>query len=226
MSVVQSFVLSPRYDGQMSGVQPAKPTKEPAFRVELVWGKEGGLGTRWAPDVVAGLVPGALPSPSEVEALYASAAAEPPLSEEPRFAQLFAQVYETSARNGQMLAAFVRRGKKLVSFAYGHFWTWEEQDYDWAHELNERLGDSAQKLEYTYALNLLARDPRTRGSGIGRSTLCAWLDEIGNYGCWLQTDDMSTPARKLYESVGFTAIGRGPDAPNGEPGLVMLRPAP
>lgn len=94
----------------------------------------------------------------------------------------------------------------------------------WARELGSHLGDAAHRLEWTFALNLLARDPKLRDTKIGRTTLVAWLDGIAGYGCWLQTNDFDSPARRLYESLGFTALGHGPNAPNGRPGLVMFRP--
>ncbi|GAA0035730.1 MULTISPECIES: N-acetyltransferase [Brevibacterium] len=194
--------------------------------VELVWGLPGGLGDRWEPVESAAGVYGVLPPPSEVGDLYGAAAAEPPLNEDRKYALLFADVYEASVRKGQVLAALARSTAdgRLRALAYGHFWAWAEQDYDWAYELKDRLGDTAPVIEWTFALNLLARDPNLRTAGLGRRTLETWLSGISGYGCWLQTDDIDSPARRLYESLGFTAIGHGPQAPNGEPGLVMYRP--
>ncbi|MDN6133173.1 MAG: GNAT family N-acetyltransferase [Brevibacterium sp.] len=108
--------------------------------------------------------------------------------------------------------------------AYGHFWSWAEEDYDWAHELHSTLGGAARTLEGSFALNLLARDPHLRNSGLGRTTLQTWLAGIAGYSCWLQTSDVDSPARRLYERLGFFALGHGPQAPNGQPGLVMFRP--
>lgn len=54
-----------------------------------------------------------------------------------------------------------------------------------------------------------------------------WLAEVGRLGrsgVWLQTTDIDSPARRLYEATAFTPIGHGPAAPNGEPGLVLFRP--
>ena len=194
--------------------------------VELVWGLPGGLGDAWEPVASAVGVHGVLPPPDEVGELYGAAAAEPPLNEDPKYAAHFAKVYDASVRKGQVLTALVRSAGdgRLRAIAYGHFWAWQEQNYEWAYELRDRLGDAAPTLEWTFALNLLARDPRLRASGLGRITLVTWLSAIAGYGCWLQTDDIDSPARRLYESLGFTALGHGPQAPNGRPGLVMHRP--
>ncbi|WP_320109172.1 GNAT family N-acetyltransferase [Brevibacterium sp. JSBI002] len=99
----------------------------------------------------------------------------------------------------------------------------EEQKYPWAFELQSRLGGASTELESTFALNLLARDPKQRQRGLGRRTLETWISEVGRFGCWLQTDDIDSPARRLYEELGFTELGHGPEAPSGHPGLVMFR---
>lgn len=200
----------------------SSPISEPA--VELVWGVPGGVGRSWEPVGSASGLPGVLPPPAEVEALYAAAAAEPPLNEDPKHASLFADVYDASVRKGQVLIAQSKSDGRLRSIAYGHFWSWAEQDYSWAHELHATLGDAAPTLEWSFALNLLARDPTMRATGIGRMTLEAWLGAIVGYGSWLQTNDIDSPARRLYTSLGYYELGHGPEAPNGEPGLVMYRP--
>lgn len=195
------------------------------LNVELMWGLPGGLGESWVPVGSAAGIPGVFPPAHEVEELYATAAAEPPLSEDAKHAALFGKLYDLSVRNGQVLVAAGRSAGRLRSIAYGHFWSWTEQDYDWAHELRSTLGDAAQAIEGSFALNLLARDPHLRSSGLGRATLQTWLTGISGYRCWLQTSDIDSPARRLYESLGFFALGHGPEAPNGQPGLVMFRPA-
>ena len=202
---------------------PRPPDSE--LNVERVWGHPGGMGQSWVPVASDAGVPGVLPPPHEVQELYAAAAAEPPLNEDPKHATLFANLYDLSVRNGQILAAVSRSKGMLRSFAYGHFWVWAEQDYAWAHELRLSLGDAAQTLEWTFALNLLARDPELRESGLGKRTLETWLAGTAGYGSWLQTNDIDSPARRLYENHGFYELGHGPQAPNGQPGLVMFRPA-
>lgn len=70
-------------------------------------------------------IAGVLPPRNEVEAVYGAAAAEPPLmNEDPRFAAVFADVYDVSVRNGQVLMTLTRTQPdgRLSSFAYGHHW--------------------------------------------------------------------------------------------------------
>lgn len=76
----------------------------------------------------------------------------------------------------------------------------------------------------THSLNLLARHPGPRYRGLGRTVLTRWIEAIGYGACWLQTSDLDSPATRLYTSLGFQTVGHGPEAPNGEPGLVLLRP--
>ncbi|AZT94124.1 MAG: hypothetical protein ACTIH7_05330 [Brevibacterium aurantiacum] len=203
---------------EVLGTSPAE------LDVELVWGVPGGLGQSWEPVGSAAGIPGVLPPPSEVEELYAAAAAEPPLNEDPKHAALFGSLYDLSVRNGQVLVAATHSEGRLRSIAYGHFWSWAEQDHEWAHELRSTLGDAAATIEWSFALNLLARDPHLHQSGLGRATLQAWLAGISGYSCWLQTTDIDSPARRLYESLEFFDLGHGPEAPNGQPGLIMFRP--
>ncbi|WP_228282292.1 GNAT family N-acetyltransferase [Brevibacterium atlanticum] len=195
--------------------------------VDVVWGLPTGLGPYWDAVPSGPDVSGVLPPRGEVEELYRAAAAEPPLNEDPEYAALFADVYDVSVRNGQVLMALTRTRTdgRLTSFAYGHYWKWEEQKYPWAFELQSSLGENSLDLEATFALNLLARDPNLRDRGIGRRTLEVWLQEVDGYDCWLQTDDIDSPARRLYTSLGFMELGHGPKAPNGRPGLVMHRSA-
>lgn len=167
-----------------------------------------------------------LPAREDVRALYAAAAQRPPLNEPASSAELFASVYEASVRSDRVLAVSATDEGRLVAFAYGHPWLWEEQTYPWAQELQDRLGEDAVKLDGTYSLNLLARDPDERYRGLGLAVLTRWIQAIGESACWLQTSDIESPARRLYRSLAFEALGHGPQAPNGRPGLVLLRPAP
>lgn len=213
-------------NGQSSPADHIAPSGQAdVSAVEIVWGMPTGMGPLWQGVPSGPGIAGVLPPRDEVEAVYGAAAAEPPLNEDPRFAAVFADVYEVSVRNGQVLMTLTRTQPdgRLSSFAYGHHWKWEEQKYPWAFELQRRLGVVSTELESTFALNLLARDPNWRERGLGRRTLEAWIGEVGRFGCWLQTDDIDSPARRLYEELGFTELGHGPEAPNGHPGLVMFR---
>lgn len=166
-----------------------------------------------------------LPSREEVRALYAAAAALPPLNESSASAELFASVYEASVTTERVVAVSATDEGRLVAFAYGHPWLWEAQTYAWAYQLRDLLGDDADRLDGTYSLNLLARHPDAKYRGLGRTVLARWLEAIGHGSCWLQTTDIDSPATRLYASLGFQPVGHGPEAPNGAPGLVLLRPA-
>lgn len=167
-----------------------------------------------------------MPSAAQVRDLYLAAASEPPLNEGASEADLFAGVYAASLRDDDVTAVTAHDGGSLTGFAYGHPWSWDEQRYEWALSLCSRLGEVTERLEGTQVLCLLARHPRATGSGLGRAVLVSWLSGIGPRECWLQTDDVDSPARRLYDALGFVPIGHGPDAPDGASGLVMLRDAP
>lgn len=167
----------------------------------------------------------AIPAVSEVRDLYFAAASESPLNETKEDADLCAWIYEVSVGNEPVTAMVAYDGEMLTGFAYGHPWWWAQQQYEWAHTLRERLGGAGDQLDGTYSLLLLARHPSVAGAGTGRAVLQTWLDGIGQASCWLQTSDMDSPARHLYQAEGFVPIGHGPDAPNGEPGLVLFRNA-
>ncbi|WP_139199909.1 GNAT family N-acetyltransferase [Curtobacterium sp. MCBA15_008] len=165
------------------------------------------------------------PDREEVRSLYQTAAEQPPLCEPPSSAELFATVYEASIKSERVIAGVARDNGRLVAFCYGHPWRWEEQQYPWADELRETLASEASELDDSYSLNLLARTPGEQYRGLGRRVLGEWLRAIDDTACWLQTSDVDSPALQLYVALGFTAIGHGPSAPNGAPGLVLLRPA-
>lgn len=165
-----------------------------------------------------------MPTVMTVRDLYFAAASEPPLNESNAVAGLFADLYGAALMSESVFAAADYEDSRLTAFAYGHPWRWGEQRDAWSSQLKERLGDSAERLEGTYALLLLARDPSARGKGAGKRVLDAWLSGIGGGPVWLQTTDVLSPARRLYASTGFEPLGHGPDAPNGAPGLVMFRP--
>lgn len=164
-----------------------------------------------------------LPPVTEVRDLYFAASSEPPLNETHDTAELLASVYKASVEHEAITAVVSYEEDALTGFAYGNPWSWAEQQYDWANALHERLGEAAEKLEGAHVLSLLARHPRAAGTGVGRTVLNSWLDGIRQSACWLQTSDLDSPARRLYQAQGFIPIGHGPDAPNGAPGLVLFR---
>lgn len=164
-----------------------------------------------------------MPEAEEVRDLYTSAATEPPLNETPQTAQVFADLFATALERNDVVAVSARLRGQLVAFAYGHPWRWEEQCDEWGEDLKLRLGAQASVIDKTVALFLLARRPSVQRRGLGRRVLTAWLDSVGDESVWLQTTDIDTPALRLYRSVGFKAIGHGPQAPNNAPSLVMLK---
>lgn len=149
-------------------------------------------------DVVATSDPSLLRTAIEVRDLYEAAASEPPLNESAAVAEMFARLYAGAVADEEVLAAFVRSDGRLVSFAYGHHWTWAQQQYEWAYQLRWRLGDVAEELDDSYSLSLLACSPQAKRRGLGRETLEAWLDKLPGVTVWLQTTDI--------ESRGATAV--------------------
>lgn len=164
-----------------------------------------------------------MPTASAVRDLYFAAASEPPLNESEAVATLFADLYAAALENKAVAAVAAYKDAELTAFAYGHPWHWNEQPDSWSAALKDSLGQRFALLDGTYALLLLARDPAVRGTGIGGRVLQTWLEGIGNGPVWLQTTDVMSPARRLYETADFKPIGHGPSAPNGKPGLVMFR---
>lgn len=164
-----------------------------------------------------------MPAASAVRDLYFAAASEPPLNESKAVAALFADLYDAALKSEAVSAAIAYEEDKLTAFVYGYPWRWDEQQDDWSAELKTCLGSTSELLDGAHALLLLARDPAARGAGTGRRVLEAWLTGMGNGPSWLQTTDLMSPARRLYETEGFKPVGHGPPAPDGKPGLVMYR---
>jgi GNAT superfamily N-acetyltransferase len=162
-----------------------------------------------------------VPAAAEVEGLYRDASRDAPLCEPPEVAAMFAELYGGLRARPDVLTASLRKAGRLVAFAYGRPWHWQEQTDLWGSQLRERLGEAADLLEDSLALYLLAVDPTSRRQGLGAALLDALLGAAGKR-AWLVTRDEPTPARALYEQNGWRPIGHGPDAPNGRPGLVLL----
>lgn len=164
-----------------------------------------------------------LPSPTAVRQLYRAASRPPPLNESASTADLFAAVYEAAVAHEDVTASALHCQGRLTAFAYGHPWRWNSQQSAWAQELNQKLGDAASRLEDTTVLCLFARHPSANGRGLGRAVLNTWLAGLRHSSVWLATSDIPSPARGIYEALGFEPVGYGPDAPNGAPALVMMR---
>lgn len=164
-----------------------------------------------------------MPSEAQVRELYWAASSGPPLNEPEAVADLFARLYAASSWTEHLHAVSAVEDGRLLAFAYGYRWRWDEQSDQWATQLRLCLGAAAPMLEETVVLSLLARHPGAAGTGLGGRVLDAWLAGIDGEAVWLQTTDIPTPALRLYERFGFTPIGHGPDAPDGQPGLVLHR---
>jgi ribosomal protein S18 acetylase RimI-like enzyme len=172
--------------------------------------------TRTGPGLVA---------PEDVAELYAAASAPPPLREPPAVAAGFADLYAWLRGRPDLVTAETWDQAGLAGFAYGHPWWWAEQDDAWSLQLRERLGTAAARLDGRLAVYLLAVHPRAGRRGLGRRLLREVVAAGGASGAWLQTRDEDTPAAALYRAEGWTPLGHGPDAPDGRPGLVLVRDA-
>ena len=160
--------------------------------------------------------------PPEVEELYRAASRDAPLCEPPEVAGGFASLYGALLVRPHLITVSLRDAGRLVGFAYGHPWRWQEQTDPWGAQLRARLGDAADLIEDSFAVYLLAVDPAWRRQGVGTALLDRLLAEARTPS-WLVTRDEPTPARVLYERHGWRPVGHGPDAPDGRPGLVLLR---
>lgn len=98
----------------------------------------------------------------------------------------------------------------LVGFCYGYI---GEHGQYWTDYVAARIHPSLEKawLGGHFEVAELAVDESERGKGIGRALLTVLLDSTSPDRIVLQTLESSSPARELYESLGFTAFGRFDD---------------
>jgi ribosomal protein S18 acetylase RimI-like enzyme len=163
-----------------------------------------------------------LPSPEEVEQLYAIASGRPPLAEPAEVAEMFAALYELALDRTDLVAVTAREMGELIGFGYGHRWLWSEQSDEWSQDLAERLGGGAAGLEDSFAIQLLAVHPSFARHGLGFELLKQLMVTSGCAVHWLATTDVDSPAQRLYRRMGYRSLGLGPEAPNGEPGLILV----
>jgi GNAT superfamily N-acetyltransferase len=163
-----------------------------------------------------------MPEPAEVAELYIAASARPPLHEPPAVGHMFAELYADARQAPGALTVTARSSGRLVGFGYGHEWKWAAETDAWAAELRERLAEHAPELDGSFALHLLCVSPEHMGRGLGRQLLDGIIEHDRHPRAWLQTTDVDSPARRLYERCGWRRLGHGPAAPNGAPGLVMI----
>lgn len=167
-----------------------------------------------------------LPSTREIEQLYAAASQPPPLSEPPEVAQSFGRLYGYARVRDDVVGLGAFNDGQLIGFAYGHPWAWESEVDPWSQQLRLRLGlVGAGRIHGSFAVLLLAVHPSAGRRGLGAALLESLMQKSGSETHWLQTTDSDTPAQCLYRRVGFTALGHGPDAPDGRPGLVLIHTA-
>ncbi len=164
----------------------------------------------------------ALPSPEEVEQLYAMASSRGPLPESSDVAELYATLYDLALDRADLVAVTAREVGELIGFGYGHRWRWEEQTDEWSRDLAEGLEGRAAGLEDSFAVQLLAVHPSFTRHGMGFELLKQLMVASGAGVHWLTVADVDSPARRLYRRMGYRPLGRGPEAPNGEPGLVLV----
>lgn len=163
-----------------------------------------------------------MPPVTEVEHLYAMASAVAPLNESPNVAASFARLYKHARELPGAMTITARRDQELVGFAYGHTWHWKTATDSWSDRLAKRLGADAADLEDSLVVELLAVAPSEARNGLGTRLMHGLMSTSDRPVSWLVTTDLDTPARRLYQRCGWTALGHGPDAPNGSPSLVMI----
>ncbi len=104
--------------------------------------------------------------PEVVEEIYAAAAAQPPLSQPPSVAKMFADLYRHARTEAGAVMTIATVAAAPVGFAYGHNWRWDRATDPWSTELRDRLGEqAAQRIENSFALELLAVTPTASGAG-------------------------------------------------------------
>lgn len=164
----------------------------------------------------------AFPAPEQVEQLYAIASVGPPTDEPVEEAALFASLYDLALDRPDVVAVTATEAGELVGFGYGHRWRWSEQTDEWSLDLAERLGESAAGLEDSFAVQLLAVHPAFTRRGLGFELLKRLMIASANHVYWLHTTDSDSPARRLYRRMGYRPLGRGPETPDGTPGIVLV----
>ena len=108
------------------------------------------------------------------------------------------------------------------SFASSYFFglVWEEEGEIVGYVCGDAIFEDAQLMS-------IATSPNHRKKGIARGLLAAFEKECVNRGatvCFLEVRVSNTPARTLYERVGYEQIGvRKRYYPDGEDALVMQK---
>lgn len=138
-------------------------------------------------------------------------------------AELFATLYDLALDRSDIVAVTAKEVGELVGFGYGHRWRWSEQTDEWSEDLGQKLGDDAAvQLEGAFAVQLLAVHPRFTHKGLGFELLKQLMVASAADIHWLQTEDVDSPARRLFGRMGYRPLAHGPQGPDGAPGLVLV----
>jgi ribosomal protein S18 acetylase RimI-like enzyme len=146
-----------------------------------------------------------LPAPSDVEELYALSTGGGAADT----AALFATLYDLALDRSDVVAVTAHEMGELVGFGYGHRWLWAEQDDDWSTELAQELGADANRLEQSFAVQLLAVHPKFTHHGLGFELLKQMMVASAAEVHWLQLEDTDSPARRLFRRMGYRPLGDG-----------------
>lgn len=170
--------------------------------------------------------PEQMPPPDVVARVYASAVAATSLGSDPSVARAFAALYAWARALPGAASVTARDGEAIVGFGYGYSWDWDAMTDPWSRELRVRLGAAANEIDESFSVVLLAVAPEAQRKGLGRKLLNALVDQADENVAWLQAPSGDSPARRLYETSGWTELGPGPDSPDGLPSIVFIRRRP
>jgi len=170
--------------------------------------------------------PEQMPPPAAVARVYAAAAAATSLSTDPSLARAFAALYSWARTLPGAASVTARNGDEVVGFGYGYSWDWDAMTDPWSRELRERLGAAASEIDESFSVVLLAVVPDAQRQGLGRKLLNALVDQADENVAWLQAPAGDSPARRLYETSGWTELGPGPDSADGVRSVVLIRRRP
>jgi GNAT superfamily N-acetyltransferase len=161
----------------------------------------------------------ALPAPRDVEDLYALASG----GASTEVSELFATLYDLALDRTDIVAVTAKEVGELIGFGYGHRWRWAEQTDEWSQDLGGRLGDDAAlQLEGAFAVQLLAVHPKFTHHGLGFELLKQLMVASAADIHWLHTEDLDSPARRLFRRMGYRPLAHGPEGADGAPGVVLV----
>jgi GNAT superfamily N-acetyltransferase len=139
--------------------------------------------------------------------VYRSVFAEPPYSEDELAVQDFAARFPDHAQRPGFRCCVARQDQRIVGFAYG--FTGEPGD-GWWDLVAERLSNDEVNtwLMDCFAFAELAVIPSARGHGIGGRLHDALLSGLRHRTAVLSTEQVETPAMRLYRKRGWITLLR------------------